>query len=50
MSDVEPCDHLLGWMYDIDQFSEEMFTPVYASDQIDPDECFLYCPFCGEEL
>ena len=50
MSDVEPCDCLIGMMYDIDQFGEEIFTPIYLSDQITPDEEFIYCSYCGREL
>jgi len=44
------CNHLIGWMLDTDQCGEEIFTPVYLSDEIDPDEEFSYCPYCGEEL
>lgn len=45
------CDHCVGWkIIEDEEIGEELYFPVWESDDITPDEEFNYCCFCGEKL
>lgn len=51
MSSNLPCDCILGWkLIEDEDIGEELYIPVYASDDTYPDEEFRFCPICGERL
>ena len=51
MSTKEPCDHMIGYkIIEDEDYGEEIYIPVYASDDEFPDEEFNYCSYCGEKL
>lgn len=51
MSSNLPCDHCIGWkIVEDEDIGEELYIPVYASDDTYPDEEFAYCPYCSERL